>query len=159
MKQQMRPHTTMKLSKSVAKAVHATDQAEHPPIFTIGKSYLELRRCLDKDICRPLKAAVQEPYTNKLDSDRKLYLSLTESQTENDLVSMEAAGRRSLRIGVLEKSYIYQVSFSPSSWHYGWRSSKHIEKALMSLVSTFCHFIVHLQRCKDFEMHWRCGDI
>ena len=78
-------------------AVHATDQgAEHPPIFTIGKSYLEtdvdaLTKTFE-DHSKPLyKSRTQTSWTP---DHATVSLTLTESQTENDLVSMEAAGRQ-----------------------------------------------------------------
>ena len=104
-------------------------------MFTIGKSYVESEvENLTKthsDHSMPLyRSHVETSWTHE-HSDTSL--GSTASQTENDVISMEAAARsESADKNVRKKEpSVYQVlSFCPSSWHYGWRSSKHMRKSL-----------------------------
>lgn len=104
-------------------------------MFTIGKSYLEVGiETLTKtntDHSMPLyKSHVQTSWTHE-HSDTSL--GSTASQTENDVISLEAAARSKSADGngARQEPSVYQVlSFSPSSWHYGWRSSKHMRRSL-----------------------------
>lgn len=130
-------HTTITSSDIRGKgSVHPSDKnGGHSPIFTIGNSYLESDvKALTKtfaDHSKPLYKSHAQ--TGWVPDHATVSLTLTESQTENDLISMEAMAAltpKSNSQDIAESPFVHQVmSFSPSSWHYGWRSSKHMRKS------------------------------